>query len=440
MPVLPIPRRAIFFLSLFLLGPGSPIRADDWPRWRGPRGDGIWREDGILRKFPSGGPRFIWRVPIGPGYTGPSVAEGRVYCMDRDSKAETERVTCHEFETGKLVWSHTYPAPYSGVDYKAGPRATPTFCEGRLYTLGTMGHLLCLEASTGKVLWKKDLAPEYGARIPTWGIAAAPLVEGRLLAVNCGGSPAACVVAFDRETGAEAWKAIEDAPAYSPPAVTEAGGRRQLIQWTGRHVFSLDPATGKELWRIPFKSRFDLAIIAPVHYRDHLFVSSFYGGALLLDLDPVKPAARVRWQSEPADERQTKIIHCLMSNPWFSGDHFYGVDSYGQLRCIEIATGKRLWETFAATGNARWSNAHIIPNGDAAFLWNEHGELIIARLSPEGYTELAREKLLEPTVGSEGLRAVTWAHPAFAARRVVVRNDLEMVCADLSVGEEAGTK
>jgi len=294
-----------------------------------------------------------------------------------------------------------------------------------------MDHFFCFEAATGKVLWKKDLAEEYKAGIPGWGIAAAPLVEGKLVIVQCGGTPSATVVAFDKETGVEAWKALDDPAGYSPPTVIEAGGRRQLIQWTGRNVISLEPATGKEYWRVPFRSKYDLVIMTPVLHRDRLFVSSFYGGALLLDLDAQKPAAKVVWQSEKADERQTKIIHCLMSTPEVRGDYLYGVDSYGQLRGIEIATGKRLWETFAATGNARWSNAHMIPNGDATFLWNEHGELIVARLSPEGYTELDRARILEPTVGSEGLRAVTWAHPAFAGKRMYARNDRELVCVSL---------
>jgi len=423
--------RPILLLALPCIAVAQASRADEWPQWRGEKRDGVWRETGILRKYPAGGPRVVWRQPIGPGYAGPSVAGGRVYCADRNAKAETERVVCLDAATGKQVWEHVYPAEYSHVDYEAGPRATPTVHAGRVYTLGTMGHLFSLDAASGKVLWKKDLDREYDARIPGWGSTAAPLIERGLVIVNFGGSPSACVVAFDAATGAEAWKALDDPPGYAPPIVVEAGGTRQLIQWTARNVVSLDPATGKEHWRHPFNAKSDLSVMTPVHHQGKLLVSSFYSGSLLLDLDPAKPAATQRWRSRRTDEHETDVIHCLMSTPQVDGDHLYGVDSYGQLRCVEIATGKRLWETLAPTGKERWSNAHLTPNGDATFIWNERGELIIARLSPEKYEELDRARLLEPTVGSEGLRPVTWAHPAYAERQCYARNDREIIRVDL---------
>jgi outer membrane protein assembly factor BamB len=342
-------------------------------------------------------------------------------------------VQCFDQRTGKLLWRFEYPALYEGVDYKAGPRATPTVHDGRVYTLGTMDHFFCFDAAGGKVLWKKDLAEEYKARIPGWGITSAPLIEGDLVIVSCGGTNGACLVAVDRRGGSEVWKSLDDPPGYSPPiAILDPAGRRQLVFWSARALVGLDPRDGKEHWRVPFRSTHDLSVMTPVHHRDLLFVSAFFNGAMLLKLDAEKARAAVKWRSERADEHQTKIIHCLMSTPQFEGDHFYGVDSYGELRCIEVESSKRLWETLEPTGQARWSNAHLTPNGDATFLWNERGELIVARLEPTGYTEIDRTRLLEPTVGSEGLRPVTWAHPAYAGKRIHVRNDKEILCAALA--------
>lgn len=416
---------------LVILGSRS-LRADDWPQWRGPERDGIWREDGILRKFPSGGPRVIWRKPIRGGYSGPSVVGDRLYVMDRSAKEETERVLCLDAENGDTIWEHPYPARYRGIDYTAGPRATPTVHDGRVYTLGAMGDLLCLGAAKGEVLWEKELKKEYNVKPLVWGLTAAPLIEKNLVIVSCGGKPSACVIALDRRTGEKAWKAIDDVVGYAPPVLIESGGKRQLIQWTARNVVSLDPANGEEYWRLPFKSQADLSVMTPVHHGDYLFISSFFSGALLMDLDPGEPKAKVHWRSEETNEIDTRILHCMISTPQFRGDHFYGVDSYGALRGIEIATGKRLWETLEPTRKARWANAHLTPNGDVTFLWNEHGELIVARLTPEGYSELGRAHLLEPTAGSQGLRAVTWAHPAYSGKRIFVRNDEEILCASLA--------
>ena len=405
---------------------GNTAGEGEWPGWRGLLRDGIWRETGILRKFPPGGPKVLWRAPISPGYAGPSVAGGRVFCMDRLREKETERVLAWDAATGKLLWSDEYPARYKGVDYDSGPRATPLVVEGRVHTLGTMGDLRTLDAATGKVLWARDLKKDYGAQVPGWGIAAAPWAEGKLLISCIGGGKGPALGAFDRESGAEAWRALEEPPAYSALTVIEAGLTRQLIYWSTHSVSSLDPLTGKLHWRQEHRSRFGLAVATPALHKDILFVSAFYDGALALRLDPSKPAAKVLYRSSLKSEMETDFVHCLMSSPAFLGDHLYAVDSYGELRCLEVETGKRIWETLAATGKARWSNAHIIPNGDVMFLFNEHGELIIADLSPAGYREIDRAKILEPTAGVKGLRPVAWSHPAFAGRSLFARNAQEI--------------
>src|SRR5439155_5288942 len=170
----------------------SAGRADDWPQWLGPKRDGIWRETGVLTRFPPGGPKVRWRTPIGVGYAGPAVAEGRVYVTDlllpegvplpanafsRTPLAGKERVLCLDEATGKVLWKHEYPCEYS-ISYPAGPRATPVIHQGKVYTLGAMGDLLCLEAATGKVLWSKNFPRDYEAPVPMWGFAASPLLDG----------------------------------------------------------------------------------------------------------------------------------------------------------------------------------------------------------------------------------------------------------------------
>jgi outer membrane protein assembly factor BamB len=294
-----------------------------------------------------------------------------------------------------------------------------------------MGHLFCLNATDGSVIWKKDLATEYGTEVPVWGMAGAPLVEENLLVVNAGGRPMACLIAFDKYSGREIWRALPDRPGYSSPIVIDAGGARQIIFWSAEAVNSLDPKTGKLYWRIPHQCASDQCIATPVHYRDLLFVSSYSKGAMMLKLDTDRPGAGILWK-EPRDlELDNAILHCLISTPYFRDDYFYAIDKQGELRCLEIATGKRIWETLEATGKERWANAHLTPNGDRTFLFNDQGELILAELKPRGYHEISRTRLLQSKHGVQGLPPWTWAHPAYANRHVFLRNNEELISVSL---------
>ena len=205
----------------------SAVRADDWPQWRGPRRDGVWRETGIVDAIPKSGLKIRWRANIGRGYSGPSVADGRVFVTDQVFNPEMERVLCFDEATGEQLWQHSYPCDYEHMEYGNGPRATPTVDDGKVYTLGTLGVLCCLEADTGTLLWQKDLVQEYDAHVPRWGVAAAPLVEGDVVIVQAGGQPEACVIAFDRTTGEERWKTLDDHPftAHQSWSTGEAAGR-----------------------------------------------------------------------------------------------------------------------------------------------------------------------------------------------------------------------
>jgi outer membrane protein assembly factor BamB len=416
-----------------LLIGAATVCADDWPQWRGPTRDGVWRETGLVERFTGPEVPIVWRAKVGPGYSGPSVYQGLVFVTDRviEPKQE-ERVLAFDAKTGKPAWTFVYDCKYSGVGYEAGPRASVICDEGRAYSLGSMGHLHAFEAASGKLLWKHDLNTEYQIQMPIWGISASPLVEGDLLIVQVGGKEA-CLAAFDKRTGTERWRALDDRASYAAPIIVEQGGKRVLLCLTGDNVVGLDPQTGAAYWKEPFPpAKMVISISTPAVSGDKAFFTSFYDGALMLRLGTSAPTAEKLWRRKGFDEKRTDALHSIIATPLFLGDYVYGVDSYGELRCLDAATGDRLWEDTTATPTARWSNIHMVRNGEKIWMFNERGDLIIARLSPNGYEEISRAKLLNPT--TEQLRqrgGVCWSHPAYADRHVFARNDEELVCGNL---------
>jgi outer membrane protein assembly factor BamB len=433
----------------------TPALADDWPQWLGPKRDGYWRETGILDKFPDGGPKVLWRKPCGMGYAGPAVANGRVFLADREldpkasnpdnpfgrsSVAGTDRVLCLDEKTGEVLWRFTHPVEYR-VSYAAGPRCTPTVDGDVLYWLDTMGDLFALDVKTGKRLWTRNFMNDFGAGLPVWGFSAHPLVDGDNLICLVGGDEGRGVVALDKKTGKDVWKAlsIKGDPGYNSPVIFEVKGKRVLIVWHSHAVVGLDPATGKKLWEYPWEIQSALtAVTARLANDSLLFLSGFYNGSLLLDIGWAEP--KVVWKSKSKAGQaavmpnNTVDLHSIMTTPFIQGDTIYGVCSYGELRGLELMTGKRLWETHAATSgkSARWGHAFIVPHEDRVFLFNERGELIIAKLSPKGYEEVSRAKLLEPTNKYAQGRSVVWSHPAFANKNVYARNDKEIVAVSLA--------
>ena len=424
-------------------------QADDWPQWLGPQRDAVWRETGILDKFPAGGPPVKWRTPIGSGYTGPAVAAGRVYVMDRHLSTGAsnpgnafergeipgnERVLCLNEADGKVLWQHEYDCPYT-VSYAAGPRATPLISGGKVYTLGAEGDLFCLDALTGKVLWSRSFKKDFHARTPTWGFAGHPLLDGKKLICLVGGE-GSVAVAFDKDTGKELWRALScREPGYAPPTLITAGGTKQLILWHPEAVNSLDPETGRVFWSHPWSVRSGLSVATPRQSGDLLLLSSFYTSSHCFKLDPSKPAATLLWEGKRNSEMKTDTLHSLISTPFIEDGYIYGVCSYGQLRCLKLDSGERLWETLAATTPdnklMRWATAFLIKHEDKFFLANEKGDLIIAKLSPKGYDEISRMHLIDPT-NTDPHRLVVWSHPAFASKCVYARNDREIICVSLA--------
>lgn len=425
---------AMFLWVIFAGGVGSWCWGDDWPQWRGPKRDGVWREDGLVEKFAAKQLPALWRKPIGAGYSGPAVADGRVFITDRVTQpAQQERVWCLDAASGETIWSHAYDCKYSNIGYTAGPRACVTIDGGRAYALGAMGHLHCFEAATGKIAWQRDLNADLQIEMPIWGIAAAPLIVGDLVILQIGGR-GACIVGLNKGTGETAWKSLDDRAGYSAPILIQQAGRDVVVCWTGDSVAGLAPDSGEVLWRHPFRaSRMPIGIATPIVDKNRVFVTSFYDGSLMLGLNPDRPAVEKLWFRVGESERNTDALQSIISTPLFVGDHLYGVDSYGELRCLNPANGDRLWEDQTATPRARWSNIHFVQNGDRVWMFNERGELLISKLSPAGFEEISRAKLIEPTLDQLSSRGgVCWAHPAFANRCVFIRNDREILCASLA--------
>ncbi len=422
--------------------------ADDWPQWRGSRRDGVWRENGVIAKFDGKTIQRRWSAPISSGYSGPTVADGRVYVSDRlREPREQERVHCFEWKTGKKLWTYAYDCVYRDFKYPAGPRASVIIDEGRAYSLGAAGHLLCLDAKSGKVNWKRDLRTEYEIRMPDWGISASPIIEGDLIIVQIGGKGDACVVAFEKSSGKERWKSLADEASYSAPILVDGSpsakgaGKRVLVCWTANRIAGLEPSTGKLIWGHPFKyERWPIAISDPVLHRPSgpssgplLLFSEAHKGTLLLRLSHDGSGVEKVWHQRGEGNRSTTALHCLQSTPIVRGDHAYGIDNEGVLRCLDLDDGKQVWQDESLMPRARWATGYIVRNGERYWILNERGELIIAQLSPKGLQELSRAKLLDPTMMQLRRRGgVTWSHPAFAYRHVFARNDEELVCADLS--------
>lgn len=431
--------RVLPSLIVFVGGMWSVSNAADWPQWRGPTRDGVWPETGIVERFATRELPIKWRAAIGSGYNGPTAADGRVFVMDRVTQpSQQERVHCFNAASGERLWSYAYDCVYERVQYTAGPRASVTIFDGRAYALGTMGHLHCLDAKSGAVLWSHDGRREYQARVPVWGITAAPLIEGDLVIAVIGGKENACVMAFDRITGQERWRALNDPPSYSAPIIIEQAGKRVLVAITGERVVGLDPQTGGLYWEHPFKPKeMVITIATPVFDGEHLLATSFYDGMLALRVRQDKPAVEPLWRRRGESEVRTDALHCCISTPMIQGDHIYGVDSHGEPRCLSLATGDRIWEDLTAVPKARWSNIHMVRNGDNIWMFNERGELVIGQLSPSGFREISRAKLIDPTEAQLDQRGgVTWSHPAFANRCVFARNDKELVCANLAAKQE----
>ena len=431
-------------VCLLLAGGATRLLAEDWPEFRGAGRLGVWLETGLLESFPADGLAVRWRAPIKAGLSGPAVAGGRVFTTDwepTDGMRGVERALAFDEASGRLLWSIEWEADYAGVMWEIGPGATPTVDGERVYMLGRTGTLSALDVETGALLWRKQYGADYGVdRMQwgfDWGFASAPLVDGDRLICLVGGSPDARVVAFDKHSGEELWRALpsETDLGVAQPIIIEAGGARQLIIWDPDEVVSLDPASGDIYWRQPYAVGGGMTVAVPVQAGAQLFFTTFYDGPMMMALNQDRPAASVAWKGTSNSEIRTEGLHAVLATPIVDDGYIYGIGSYGQLRGLDARTGERLWETQEATvERRRWVSGFLVRNGDRVLINNDRGELIIARLSPEGYDEVSRTQLIAPTSppgNRRELRFVNWVHPAYANKHVYTRNDEEIISVSL---------
>ena len=406
------------------------LMAADWPQWRGPNRDGRWTETGIISSFPSTGLVPKWKVPVGFGYSTPIVSSGKLYLSDLvvEKSNVFERVLCFNARSGKQVWmtQHDTAAPdwFFNPAQMRGPGSTPIIDNGRVYALSMFFVLQCIEARTGTVIWKRDLATEY--QLPPSSLDASPLVDGNLLILPVGGKPAAGIVAFDLQTGREVWKALDQAATWSSPVIILAGGCRQLIVWMRQSVSSLNPTNGAVYWSEPTVSGGSpgfSAVSTPVINGDRVLVSG-----LMLQLDKNQPAAKVLWPDTPSGTRR---ILSDTSTPLFKDDFIYSPRSGGLFVCLEAGTGREVWQTNTVTTLRQGACVHFTPNGSLVFLFTDQGDLVRADLTPAGYRELGRVHLIEAT-SPLFENKFAWSAPAFADRNIFVRNDRELRCYSLA--------
>jgi outer membrane protein assembly factor BamB len=432
----PIHVTTLCLTAFFSLTIAPNVQSEDWPQWRGPDRDGVWHVEGVMQELPEGQLPIAWSQQIGSGYSGPTVAKGLVYVMDRQKELGTERVLCFNSTTGDLVWKHEYQCRYSKIGYDAGPRASVTIDNGRAFAVGSMGDFHCLDAKTGSIVWYRDLKAEYQIEMPIWGIAASPLIYKNLVIQQVSGSDGACMVAFDKDSGKEVWRALNDRAGYSSPIVIQQANQDVLVCWTGDSLSGLDPVTGKVYWGHDMRPRkMPIGIGTPVIDGDQLFVSSFYDGSLMVQVPRDKLISTEIWRVVGRDEQNTASLHAMIGTPILADGHVYGVDSYGEFRCLNARDGSRIWEDLSAVPKARWSTIHMVrqAKSDRIWMFNERGELLISKLSPQGLQILDRCQLIEPTKAQLPQRdgGVCWSHPAFAEQSIFIRNDNRIVKASL---------
>jgi outer membrane protein assembly factor BamB len=390
----------------------GPIRAvEDWPNWRGPRGDGISRETDLAEKWPEGGPPRMWDADVGLGYSSPIAAGGRVYLFSLDNKYET--LTCFDALTGDVLWNS--PAAEGWTGQYPGARATPTIDGNAIYTYGGAGDLICRNLSDGKPRWQVNVLKLTGSSNMQWGSASSPLIANGLVYVQSGNG-GAVAVAVNKNDGSLAWQSeFTGSGSYAPTILADVQGTPQLIVFSGSGVVGMNPQTGKTIWSWPWATDFQVNASTPVYSNGQLFITSSYGqGCMLLQLSPAGPATRV-WKNNEIKSKFQQVI--------LDSGHLYA-NSEKRLKCLEWATGKRKWTT--SDEIELGDNGSLLRAGDKLILMGEAGRLSLARATPEKFELLSTAKVLEPE------RNEVWSTPLLYGGRLYVKGYKELVCFDVS--------
>ncbi len=391
----------------------KPSTLPYWTDFRGPLRDGHYTEQPINVDWAKSPPKELWRQPIGGGFASFVVANGLAFTIEQ--RREQEAVTAYEIETGREVWAHTYAAHFQEWMGGEGPRATPTWHEGRLYSLGGTGQFRCLEAATGKLLWQHDLFAEHSCSNLYFALSAAPLIVEDKVLVLAGepqGRDGRMLIAYDKVTGALAWKALEGKAGYSSPMLVTLAGERQLLVHSASHLLGVSPTDGKALWRFPWRVEFDNSIAQPiVTGTNRVVLSAGYGtGAVGLEVNRTDSGFAVKevWRNKFLKNKFTSsVLH---------GGHLYGLDE-DILVCLDAATGERKWK------DGRYGYGQVLLASGHLVILCGNGDLALVQALPDRHVEVAR---------LPAIKGKTWNHPALAGGKLFVRNAVEMACFDLS--------
>ncbi|HUX17391.1 MAG TPA: PQQ-binding-like beta-propeller repeat protein [Phycisphaerae bacterium] len=398
--------RLLRLALIFTLVPGL-ASAQDWPEWRGPGRDGTARGVAAPAAWPEDLQR-AWRVEVGLGHSSPVMAGDRIFVHTRDGEAEV--VTALDLATGAVVWRQRYDAPYrvnpAARSHGPGPKSTPVVASGLVYTLGISGVLSAFDAASGRLAWRKTFEREYPETAPTYGTAMSPVVEGGLLIAHVGTDRAGALTAFDAATGEVRWRWDGDGPGYASPIVVEIDGTRQVITQSSRAVVGVSAASGALLWRIPITTPYAQNIVTPIVLGNVLI----YAG---LD-NPTTAVRLVRrgeaWRAEAV--WQNPDVAFYMSTPVIVGGRLFGLGdrNKGQFVCLDVATGRLLWETRGREGD----NAAIVDLG-SALLWLTSGaELVVSEKTDDAFRQIRRYTVAD---------SPTWAHPVPTAAGILIKDE-----------------
>ncbi len=385
---------------LLSIGVVASANAEDWYRWRGPDLNGISQESGWQSTWPATGPKQLWSGSVGTGFSSFSVHEGRVFTMGNSSNTDT--VFCLDAATGKLLWKHSYACPLDPKFFEGGPGATPATDSGHVYTLSRKGNLFCLNETNGAVVWSKNLAEELGATIPTWGFAGSPLVEGNKVIVNVGNGG----TALDKNSGKVLWTSGKAGAGYATP-ISLPTPEKAVAIFTGTELRAVNENDGSTLWSYPWKTQYEVNAADPVINGDKIFISSGYNqGATVIQVAGTKPKSV--W------ENKNMRNHFNSSVLWKG--HVYGVDE-SELRCLSFDTGEVKWKyPQFGKGSLMLADGKIVGLG-------ERGVLFIADAVPEGF---------KPTAQATVLNGKCWSTPVLSQGHIYCRNATgKVVCLDV---------
>jgi outer membrane protein assembly factor BamB len=380
------------------------LAPQDYPQWRGQQRDGA----ASAFSLPSSWPDTLtleWKVQLGQGYATPLIIRDRVFAFTRDAGGR-EVMTALDARSGRQIWQTGYPAPYTANSatrpHGEGPKSTPLFHDGRLYSLGITNILSAFDASSGKLLWQKP-AP---AIQPTYSTAMSPIADGNRVFFHVGGDREGVLAALDAATGDERWRYASDGAAFGSPIIAEFAGTRTLVTLTAQRLVGLDLGTGRLLWERPFKVAYDTNATTPIVYNGTIIVSGHDAGTMALR--PVRQG-REGWTLETL--WTTPAVEMKLSNGVIIGDTLVGMShkNSGQMFALDPATGKVLW-----TGNPREAtNSALVKAGDLLVMLHDDGRLIVARPSRTGL-----DRLRTYTVAD----SATWAQPTLSGNGIFVKD------------------